>query len=438
MLALTNLGWAEETLGVDNAGAARETEQAMRIGTALGAESLNDLQISTEYAFAGGWRVNALVALGRNDEALQVGKAAIAVADGVLARRPWYRLTLGSRQDIDGSMVGAAEGQLEPREAREFALQEQESSRTLVSFDPKDVGTQNNLAVAMTDVCLSLWAGGQLREALGWCQKSFAVWAAMPKGLTGSFVVQVRYLGSRMAHWQAVSGDLAGAANSAANDHGLFASGAPPQSTSGNGWFGGELDAQIVQAEVMYERGDFAAAARLAGQGLTQLQSAKPMEDVDKLAQAYLLHDLSNAYGHAEYQLGHFALTERAAHVALGETAALIPFFSSALDSKRDSAEISTWLAMSLARQGRLREAARVIDPVVAFEGGLLARDHGDVWVPYELAQALYAQALAEPTQRDTALKRAAALLSGLPPRLQRLHDVRQWQHWVARSHPAQ
>jgi hypothetical protein len=110
----------------------------------------------------------------------------------------------------------------------------------------------------------------------------------------------------------------------------------------------------------------------------------------------------------------------------------------SVLANQRDGAEISTWLAMALARQGKLPQAAKVIDPVVTFEQSLLARNHGDVWVPYELARALYAQALAEPKQRDVALKRAAALLSGLAPQLQRLHDVRQWRQRVAQPPPAQ
>jgi hypothetical protein len=87
---------------------------------------------------------------------------------------------------------------------------------------------------------------------------------------------------------------------------------------------------------------------------------------------------------------------------------------------------------MALARQGKRRKAAKMIDPVVTFEEGLLARDHGDVWVPYELARALYAQSLAEPAKRDALLKRAAALLDGLPSRLQRLHDVKLWRRWVA------
>jgi tetratricopeptide (TPR) repeat protein len=438
LMALTNLGWADQTFSVDYQGSAKTTGQAMQIADALGAESLDDLQISSEYAFAGAWRVNALVNLGRNDEALEVGKRAIAVANGVLAKRPWYRLTLNAREITDGSMVGAASGALDPRTGQAFALQEQQTAQTLISLDPGDVGTRNNFAIALSDVCMSLWAGGHLNDALVWCRKPFPIWAGVSKNLNGSFVVQIRYLGSRLAHWQAISGDLTGALRTAASDQDLFESGSTHQPPSGSGWFAPGLDTQIAQAEVMYERGDFTAASRVAGQATTQLQTAKPVGDVQKLAQASLLHYLSNIDGHAEYQLGRFGASEGAERIALRQNAIVLPFAPSVVASKRDGAEISTWLAMALARQGKLRQAAQVIDPVVTFEQALLARNHGDVWVPYEVARALYAQALAEPTQRGVALTRAATLLRGLPPRLQSLHDVRQWRQWVAQSLPAE
>jgi tetratricopeptide (TPR) repeat protein len=434
LAALTNLGWADQTFDVDYEGAAQATGQAMQIASALGAESLDDLEISADYAYAGSWRVNALLNLGRNEEALQVGKRVLAVTDGVLAKRPWYRLTLSARENTAGSMVGAAEGELDPSEGQGFALQEQQSAQTLMSLDPSDVGMRNNFAIALTDVCLPLWAGGDLNEALDWCRKSFAVWAGVSQSLPGAFVVQIRYLGSRMVRWQAMSGDLAGALRSAASDQGLFESNSRHLPPSGSGWFAAGLDRQIAQAQVTYERGDFTAASRLAGQAITQLQNAKSLGDVQKLAQAYLLYDFSNVYGQAEYQLGQFALTEHAERIALEQIPIVLPFASSVIDSKRNSAEISTWLAMALARQGKLHQAAQVIDPVVAFENGLLARDRGDVWVPYELARALYAQALAEPMQRDVPLKRADELLGRLPSRLQGLHDVRQWRQWIARS----
>ncbi|MFZ0551726.1 MAG: hypothetical protein WAM21_13050 [Steroidobacteraceae bacterium] len=436
--ALTNLGWSEQTFDVDYEGSARTTGRAMQVASALGAESLGDLHISSLYAFAGAWRVSALVNLGRNEQALQVGKKALAVADGVLAKRPWYRLTLNAREITDGSMVDAAQSALDPREALGFALQEQQTAQTLVNFDPGDVGSENNAAIAMTDVCLSLWGGGHLSEALEWCQKSFPIWAGASQHLAGGFVVQIRYLGSRLADWQAAAGDLTGALHAAVGDQRLFETGSPSHPPSGAGWFASVLDTQIVQAEVRYERNDFTGASRVAGQATMQLQAEKAQGSAEKLAQAYLLCDLSNIHGRAEYQLGHFESSERAERIALERNATLLPFAASVLASKRDSAEISTWLAMALAREGKLPRAAQVIDPIVTFEQGLQARNHGDVWVPYELARALYAQALAEPKQRDVALKRAASLLSSLPPQLQRLHDIRQWRQWVERSLPTQ
>ena len=438
LAALTSLGWVDQTFGVDYAGAAQATERAMQIASALGAESLGDLELSADYAYAGSWRVNALVNLGRNEEALQVGKRVIAVADGVLAKRPWYRLTLSARENTAGSMVGAAEGELDPRAGQEFALQEQQSAQTLVSLDPGDAGMRNNFALALTDVCVPLWAGGHLDEALGWCRKSFAVWAPVSQSLAGGFVVQNQIPREPDGPLAGRGRDLAAALRSAASDQGLFAANSPHPPPRGSGWFGAGLDAQIVQAEVLYERGDSAAASRLAGQAVTQLQSAKSLGEVQKLAQAYLLYNFSNVYGHAEYQLGRYALAEHAERVALEQIPLVLPFASSVIESQRDSADISTWLAMALARQGKLRPAAQLIEPVVKFEEGLLARDHGDVWIPYELARALYAQALAEPTQRDALLKKAAALLSGLPPRLRSLRDVRRWQQWIARSLAAQ
>jgi len=435
--ALTNLGWADQTVGVDYADAVRTTQQAMQIASALGAENLGNLEISADYAFAGAWRVNALVNLDRNDEALRVGKSVLAVADGVLAIRPWYRLTLRAKEITDGWMVAAAEGELDPRAGQGFALQEQQTAQAFVSLDPRNVDMRNNLALALTDVCVPLWASGRLEAALGWCRRSFDAWATVSKSLSGGFVVQIRYLATRMAYWQAVSGDLTGALRTAAGAQRLFESISRGGSSSGDGLYALGLDVQAVQAEAAYQRGNFAEASRLAGQAVDGLRGAK-LAGTAQLAQAYLLYDLSNVYGHAEYRLGHFAAAERAERSALEQDKTVLPFASSVIDSERASAEISTWLSMALARQGKLRPAADVIGPVVKFDEGLLARDRGDVWVSYELARALYAQSLCDPTQRGALLERAAALLDQLPPRLKRLHDVRLWRQWVAQPQPGQ
>src|SRR6185437_2600405 len=186
-----------------------------------------------------------------------------------------------------------------------------------------------------------------------------------------------------------------------------------------------------VQAVVGYERGQFAETSRLATQATQQVREAKLVGAVQQSFRPGLLYWWSDLDGPAEYQLGRFGQAESAGRAALrwGKVA-----LSGSISDQRQMVKDSTWLTMSLARQGKLSEAAQVIDPVVNFEQGLRARDHGDVWVPYELAGALYAQSLAEPAQRERLLSRSATLLRGLPPTLQKVQDVRWLRGWVAQS----
>ena len=123
-----------------------------------------------------------------------------------------------------------------------------------------------------------------------------------------------------------------------------------------------------------------------------------------------------------------------AARLALAQAPIVAPFSSSVLASKRARARISELLAMALARQGKRQQAAQVIGPVVTFEERLLRRNHGDVWVPCELAGALYAQSLCDPLERARLRARATTLLEELPPTLKTLRDVRRLQHRLARG----
>lgn len=429
--ALTGLGWAEQNFGVDYQGAEQATREAMRIAAALGARDFRRLQISADYAFAGAWRVNALVNLDHNQQALRVGKKVLAVADGVLARRPWYRLTLGAKEITESTLAQAAGDELDPREGAQFGRAELQAAQAILRLDPKNVDMRNNLGLAITDVCVPLWAQGQLREALGWCRKALDAWAQASKSLSGGFAVQVRYVAGRTADWQAVAGDLTGALRTATTAERMLASRASHQPTAGGGWFAVSLDAQAVAAEVAYERGDSAAASHIAQGAIQSLRRAK-VENAGTLARAYLLYAFSRVYGRAEYRLGHFAAAAHAERLALEQAKLVAPFSSSVLASERDRARISEQLAMALARQGKLRQAAQAIGPVLGFEEGLFRRNHGDVWVPYELARALYAQSLCDPAERARLRARAATLLERLPPDLKALPDVRHLRQRVA------
>ena len=90
-----------------------------------------------------------------------------------------------------------------------------------------------------------------------------------------------------------------------------------------------------------------------------------------------------------------------------------------------------TWLALAQARQGHTSDAAQTIAPVVKFQRELAARNRGDRWQPQELAAALYAQALADPTHRAALLREAAVLIDGLVPEVRATHEVKRWRTWI-------
>ena len=103
-----------------------------------------------------------------------------------------------------------------------------------------------------------------------------------------------------------------------------------------------------------------------------------------------------NVAGHAEYLLGNYAAAERAEREPIE---ARKQYLTEAVGDRRDLAEKSTWLAMALARQGRLDEAAQVIAPVVKFHRGAGGAEITAIeWQPIELARALY-RAGARPTR---------------------------------------
>jgi len=110
------------------------------------------------------------------------------------------------------------------------------------------------------------------------------------------------------------------------------------------------------------------------------------------------------------------------------------PWASSEVSDQRDVAEASTWLAMAVARQGRPAEAAQIIAPWVTYQRELAAKNHGNQWLPLELAAALYAEALGDAQRRPALLREAAALVDNLAPPLRPLHDVRQWRERIQQA----
>ncbi len=181
---------------------------------------------------------------------------------------------------------------------------------------------------------------------------------------------------------------------------------------------------RIALAEVARQHDDLESAQRVADEVTQATQATSPKGAFQATQKNNCLFYAANIAGHIAYLRGRFAEAEKAERISMDTRRAL---GDEAIPDKRDLGEIATWLAMALVREGRTAEAAKIIAPYVKIQRELAAKNHGDQWLPLELASALYAEALADPKQRDALLREAGTLVAGLPPTLRALHDVRLW-----------
>jgi hypothetical protein len=427
---LQRLGF-EQQANNQNEEAVRTEREAMRLAAELGALDLSNIDMAAYYADSASWLVAALQNLGRNEEARRVGEDALTLSDKVLERRPGYRLALHAQQVIAGGLSGVARNEMTPLDALRFARRDEQVSIALLNLDPNNTVSANNLGAAHQELGDVLWSLGRLREALVYYSKSLDDFAKAVGAGAGQ-VILYGYQMSYAALQQGVVGDTDGVAATLASGAPLLAKlrASEPKGSMAPVIF--EALGKGGAAAAALQLDDLPAARRIAQDAMDQVRPLKPEQGVQENEKYITLFWAANVAGHAEYLMGEYPAAEREQREAL---AARKKFVTEAIGDQRNVAEISTWLAMAIAKQGRLAEAAAVIAPVVKFERELAAKNRGDKWLPYELACALYVQARTDTQKSAALLREASALMDGLAPTLRPLHDVRRWRE---RIHQAQ
>jgi hypothetical protein len=194
--------------------------------------------------------------------------------------------------------------------------------------------------------------------------------------------------------------------------------------TIAEGWL------KVGGAVAALARDDPSAARRLASDNARALEALPARGELQR-SKTFELFFSYSPEGRAEQLLGDYAAAER----SLGQAVkARETVGANALDDRRLLNETLTWLALAQARQGHTSDAAQTIAPVVKFDRELAARNRGDRWQPAELAAALYAQALADPTHRAALLHEAAVLIDGLVPEVRATHEVKRWRTWISEA----
>jgi tetratricopeptide (TPR) repeat protein len=427
---LMRLGYEQANANHDQ-DAVHTEEEARRITTELGASDLSNLDMGASYAEAGAWMVEALAGLGRNDQARRAGADSLAVADKVLERRPGHRLALHAEEVIESTLADVARNDLNPAEAVRVGLRGEQTAITLLNFDPGNIVSINNLGAAHASISDALWAEGQLREAIRYRTKALEDFGRATAG-GPNFLLTRGYTQAILTFFQTQMGDITGAEAVIASGAAYLAKLRQSEPAGSNTLRMIEAVEKLAPETVAFERGDLPAAKRIANDAMSQLQGWTPHGGFQENQKHILLWVTLHFYATPiAYELGDFAAAEQAERQALEEHTAA---GDQAIGDRRTRAGMFTWLAMALVREGRLADAAQSIAPVVAFERGLAARNHGDRWVPEELAAALYAQALCDPGKRTALLGEAANLIDGLSPEVRSTHEAQRWRARIQKA----
>ena len=326
---------------------------------------------------------------------------------------------LVTKQLIDEGLEDAAINALDPATAVRFGSDDVQTALALSQLEPGNLVYLRNAANAHRTLSIAMWNAGQLREALAQSREAIEEFRRVPSSsstLTDFFgVIAELDLGTKQAQIgervQSVTGDTA--INSAT-------AGARAALGGGPGVFAlVQYEASgVIAAKTAYERSDFDGARRIARDTLAHLRAVGHR---DPNPSGLCL--ISGLEGSADYNLGDFAAAEQAQRVAM--QACLLA--ANTTGDRRDAAQAATWLAMTLAREGKQMEAARIIDPVVTMDLEMERKNRSDAWLPLEVASGLYAQSLAEPQRRTALLQGAAERISHLTAAIAGLHDTREW-----------
>jgi hypothetical protein len=287
----------------------------------------------------------------------------------------------------------------------------------------------NNMGVADQGVGDALWSMGRMRDAIPYYLKCLADYGhAAEAGGTG-FVIIHGYAVAQTSVHQAQIGDAAGAAATIASGEPFLAKLLRTEPKGSMAVSMVEGLQSLPTAGIALEADDFAGAQRLARNNLRAMEATTPEGGLQENQKYVSLFVGYHFEGRADYLLGDYAAAERAEKASM-EARKHTPI--EAVGDRRDMGELSTWLAMAIARQGRAAEAAQLIGPVVKFQRDLAAKNHGDYWQTVELAAALYAQALTDKQRGPALLREAAAKIDALPAPMRELHDVRLWRGLIS------
>jgi hypothetical protein len=423
--ALIRLGWEHNS--PSPAEAVKSFEEAKRVTESLGAISLINVFAATDHADADGYAASALMSMGRLDAATAAGQSGEDLARRVLVQRPGNRQALHAQALSLSYLMAIPVSRLDPAQAVQLGPQALESNQVALGLDPDNAVAVNNMGVTYENLAVAYWRAGQLRQG--------AVTYRKAADTFGDLVAHANTVGianeAESLVWSgeclAQLGDLSGLQALAAADARILTLRPPSTAAVADTHYRHSVNL-YVQALVAEARGEPAAARRLAAEAaaavtwedrkiLTNTGSAAPaLLDALVARTAFRMGDFPAAIQALDMSLASWNLTENDA------------------PDDVDFQRFSALHAIALGRAGRTAEAVTASKAVLAAERRLASFNRTDRLQPYELALALYADALAVPAHANANLAEAAKVMDSLQSQVAALMGPKELRGWIRQA----
>ncbi|MES2127016.1 MAG: hypothetical protein V4463_07065 [Pseudomonadota bacterium] len=397
-------------------------EEARSTFAGLGALALRDVSDTIGYAEATTYGAFALHRLGRNTEASERQQQSIALLKKVLAVQPNHFRALETHADASDGLGLILADSMQLASGLKEIDQSRKDYTTLTTLNPSSANLWWNLSFMHNTAADMLIHAGQVAQARQVRRMAFEA-ATLPKPGSPS----LRQVASEAANSLAELTAAMGERN--ASDAALAQGKAILDGCSGieRSLLHAQWSASAMLASLY--RDDAAGATAIARQALAQLDAAKGSA-ADTLELNHMRFGLLTLQGMALYAGQDFTGAEKSLRAAMAVPTGW--FTDSAREAWGRRADVSTWLAMALARQQRLDEARKAVAADLAHSRELAKTNVDDNAERVRLAGLLYAYALGAPDDAGATLREAQATITALPAEMRTLRPVEVWRAGIA------
>jgi hypothetical protein len=184
-----------------------------------------------------------------------------------------------------------------------------------------------------------------------------------------------------------------------------------------------------AEREIDLAFGDYRAVLDASRKAIERIRKLKTINEGEVRQVAIGLAVAHKHAAIASYRLGDFATAEADMRASIGQLERL-PIVT--ILDKVNVSEHRVLLAQAVARQARAAEAAKLVEPELAFNRDLVKRGSEDLRQHALLAQAVFVSALSLPPERRARITESAKMLQALPAEMTKQSDVARLRAEIA------